>query len=788
MILGPLHHVHGPRLTRRAILGSTAALGGAMAVPALFSLDSAKADPPPGLAPPATPPALVSKKLTAFSLDRVTLDPGSVYERSWQELLTLVRHYPLDSLLVTFRLQAGLLNAAEAGAVRVAGGWEGWPDGGIDAAVEQRWGPEYVRGTNKAGASGLLRGHYTGHMLSAFAQAYASTKDETIRDRAVQLVDGLEECREAMAAATNGHTYSHPGFLSAYGEWQFSALEEFAPYGEIWAPYYTLAKILAGLLDVHRYTGHVTALHLAMGIGHWVHSRLSKCSTQQLQRMWAIYIGGEYGGMNDALFDLYVASEGMDDPFGGSRDEFLAAAKLFDNNTLIAACTAHQDALTDLHANQHIPQFIGYAKLGSAGEEPRVDDPALDYHRTAANFWEMIVPGRMYSHGGTGEGEVWGPPNTVAGDIGARNAESCAAYNMLKVSRHLFMDVQDTRYMDYYERTLLNHILGGRSRALSNEGKTDTSLTPGNCYMFPVNPGARKEYGNGNIGTCCGGSALESHTKYQDSVWFRSATDDELWVNLFMPSTLDWDSMGVSMKQETNYPVDEDIRISVASGTGRFAVRVRIPAWAEGARVTSPSSPSQEVVPGAYHLIPTRDWGPGDAVEIHLPLRLRTEATADRRDIQSLFHGPTLLHAIDATTKYHQLGFYGALGLDGSIAHGYERIQNPEGDGDHFRIGGILYEPAHNGDTAEYHMYFQRNEATVVFAGDDTGVANPQKSAGSDAGTITMLDEIWGHAPFPDRRAFISKVKDVSRQWQLEGRISSRDRQAVILSAGKARI
>nr|WP_231980070.1 beta-L-arabinofuranosidase domain-containing protein [Tessaracoccus coleopterorum] len=151
------------------------------------------------------------------------------------------------------RLPAGDLptagRAAHQGAGpgrQAAGGWEGWPDGGVDAAIAQRWNDSYVRGTNKAGASGLLRGHYTGHMLSMFALSYASTHDEAILARAKQLVDGLEECREAMADGVSGISYSHPGFLSAYGEWQFSALEEYAPYGEIWAPYYTLAKILAG--------------------------------------------------------------------------------------------------------------------------------------------------------------------------------------------------------------------------------------------------------------------------------------------------------------------------------------------------------------------------------------------------------------------------------------------------------------------------------------------------------------------------------------------------------------
>lgn len=778
------------RVSRRAVLGGSAVAGAALAVPGLASLDPARAEgpTPPVSLQQAAPPS--GWTVRPFSLNQVTLDEGSVFERAWQELLTLVRNYPLDNLLVIFRVQAGLLSREEAAAVRPAGGWEGWPDGGIDAAIQQQWGPEYVRGTNKGGASGLLRGHYAGHMLSAFAQAYAATGDEAILARIVTLVDGLEECRAAMADGLNGHSYSHPGFLSAYGEWQFSALEEFAPYGEIWAPYYTLAKILAGLLDVYEYTGHVPALNLAQGIGHWTHGRLSQCTDAQRQRMWSIYIGGEYGGMNEALFDLYLASEGADDPFDGTRDEFLAAAKLFDNARLLSSSTAGQDALTDLHANQHIPQFVGYAKLGAAGEPTHSGAEGQDYLASAANFWEMIVPGRMYSHGGTGEGEVWGPPHTVAGDIGARNAESCAAYNMLKVSKYLFLADQDVRYMDYYERTVLNHILGGRSRLLSNDGLTDTSLTPGNCYMYPVNAGARKEYGNGNIGTCCGGSALESHTKYQDAIWFHSASADALYVNLFTNSTLNWGSKGVVVRQETTYPVGETITVQIVSGGADFAVRLRIPAWAHGATVSVNGSEPVAATSGSYHEVASRSWAAGDQLTLRLPLQLRIESTDDRQDIASLFNGPTLLNALDPATKYHQLSLYGAMGLDGSIRHGITPVADPRAEGNHFLLDGIEYEPAYNGNTAAYHMYFQRNEATVAFAGRDTGVANPSKVVVVDGReeTLTMLDDIWREAPFGDRREFLARVNTVTRAWQQEGRISSRDRQVILLGAGRAAI
>ncbi|HMR49932.1 MAG TPA: glycoside hydrolase family 127 protein [Arachnia sp.] len=778
-------------LSRRGVLLGTALGTGSIAVAALSTKVGYAAPPTPGATAASVPVTYPSGwNVRPFPLSDVTLDPGSVFERAKLNMLELARRYPLENLLVIFRLQAGLLTKTQAQATPPAGGWEGWPDRGIDAAIEQRWGPEYVRGTNKSGASGLLRGHYTGHMLSMLALAYASTGDEAIRTRAAYLVDELEKCRAAMADGGSGVAYSHPGFLSAYGEWQFSALEEFAPYGEIWAPYYTLAKILAGLVELYQHCGLVAALNLAQGIGHWVYGRLSKCSVEQLQRMWSIYIGGEFGGMNEALYDLWVVSEGQDDPFEQPREEFLAAAKLFDQDRLIASTTANTDPLTDLHANQHIPQFVGYAKLGAAGIRPRADIPQHDYQETVKNFFGMIKPGRMYAHGGTGEGEMWGPPNTVAGDIGSRNAESCAAYNMLKVSRSLYFAEPDVEYMDYYERTLLNHILGGRARDLDNTTRQGTALTPGNCYMYPVHPAALKEYGNGNIGTCCGGTALESHVKYQDTIWTHSKDDSAVQVNLFMPSTLTWSSKGVTLRQETAYPQDTKTTITVASGSAAFAIKVRIPAWTIGATVAINGGASAAVPSGAYYSTGSRTWSAGDKVEVVIPMHLRTESTIDRPDIQSLFYGPTVLNALNSAKTYLNFSFYPRLGLDGTIRHGFTQTGDGKTKELAFTIDGIGFEPAWNGNNSPYHMYFTRTEPTVAFAGSDSGVTNPTRIVTRDGRetTVTLLDEIWAGAPFATRSEFLSAVQSVTLDWQTAGQLSARNRQSILLAAGKARV
>ena len=787
----------GERLSRRSVLIGAAALGGTLAVSSALAGTAGRAQASPAAQTAAStapttkgtarkakatesaagipdPVTLKGWKVAPFPLQDVVLT-GGVFERAKDGMLDLARNYPIDRLLACFRTNAGLDDKG----VQPAGGWENYPKNSKDLARTQSWGPrEYVRGQNKDTADGLLRGHYTGHFLSMIAQAYAETGEAALLRKLNDLVSGLKECRDALAKMTyeGEPRYSHPGFLAAYGEWQFSALEEYAPYGEIWAPWYTEHKILAGLVACYEHAGNADALDLAEGIGHWTYSRLSKCTNEQLQKMWDIYIGGEFGGMNDALIDLYNLSK---DP---KRDEFLKASHFFDTDKLIINCANGTDILNGLHANQHLPQFVGYAKDAAMDERKTGSGKDADFLKTTEGLWSMIVPGRMYAHGGTGEGEMWGPAKTVAGDIGSRNCESCCAYNMLKIARYLFFIDQKPEYMDYYERAVLNHILGGKSRDIDS-GKT---LSPGNCYMYPVNAGTIKEYGDGNIGTCCGGSALESHSKYQDSIYFRSVDDTELYVNLFMPSTLDWKAAGVKLTQTTSYPEETTSTITIDEAPDtELTVRIRIPAWTKGATVkVNGKADGIKAEPGTYAAI-TRTWKAGDVIDVTIPMELRTESTIDRHDIQALFYGPTVLNALNPSSKFVARGFAERNGLDGTIKLGVER---KPGTKNYFIIDGDEFEPAYNGNNTPYHMYFQRRDDYVGFAGKRTDVRNPSKPAHGDEPASTLLDDIWAAAPFEDRKAFIAQVTKVSAEYQKAGLLSGRDRQTILLAAGRARM
>lgn len=674
-----------------------------------------------------------------FRLSDVSLGE-SVATRAQDQILHLLRVYPVDRVLAVYRRNAGL----DTRGARPPGGWEGFghPD-------EDAWGPDDYPGKDAPRAN-LLRGHYGGHVLSALAQAWASTGEQVFKDKVDAVVEGLAEVQATLAASGR---YSHPGFLAAYGEWQFSRLEEYALYGEIWAPYYTCHKIMAGLRDAAVLADDEQALAIATSMARWVRHRLAPLPAEQRDRMWGIYIAGEYGGMNEVLCDLAAIT---------GEAEHVDTARLFDLTPVVQACADDRDVLDGLHANQHIPQFTGYLKTYDlTGDET--------YRDAAEGFWGMVVPGRTFAHGGHGEGERFGPPDTVAGEIGPRNAETCGTHNMLKLSRLLFWHTLDARYMEFYERGLLNHIVGSKRDTAS-----DTS--PQVTYMYGVNPGTLREYGN--TGTCCGGTGLENHTKYRDSIYFRAADGSTLWVNLYLASTLDWSGRGFRVTQETRYPKAGSTRLRV-DGAGRLDLRLRVPGWVtRGFAVSVNGTPVEaEAVPGEY-LSLDREWAPGDVVDVEMPLAVRAVPTIDDPGLVSLEWGPTVLLARSASTEFLEVSLYAHMGLAGTV----DSAVVPAGGG-YFRLGELELEPAWSGDHTRYHMYVRRSEPRVVFGGLDSGVENVTRADGT-----SLLDAVWSGGGFEHRGRFVARVTEVADRFVADGLLSDADAETVVRTAARAKL
>jgi hypothetical protein len=512
--------------------------------------------------------------------------------------------------------------------------------------------------------------------------------------------------------------------------------------------------------------GNERALDVLTGIGDWVHTRLEPLRQEQLDRMWDIYIAGEYGGINESLARLHALRP--------DRPQYLAAARRFDNTAVLRPTAANEDILDGRHANQHIPQFTGYLRMYEEGA-------GSDYHAAARNFWDMVVPHRVYGHGGMGVGEIFRERGVIAGSLFAdeNHAETCPLYNLLKLSRALFFHDPDPKYMSYYELGLHNQILGSRR-------DIDSADSPEVTYFVPVRPGERRSYGN--IGTCCGGTGMENHTKYQDSIYFRSADGSTLYVNLYIPSTLRWPERGFTVQQESGYPLEGSSTLTV-DGSGALDVRLRVPTWARKGFAVRVNGEEQQVdaVPGTYVTL-ARSWSPGDTIEVDMPFGVRSERALDDPTVQSLYFGPTLL-AVQGEPVGDDLGsglievsLYRHVRLDGDLAPALTPADRPL----HFTLHGRTLAPflvadPQASDPRPYHIYVRRHEPRVVFGPEEAGVDNRARADG-----VTLLDAVWDQAPFASHDELVAAVERVSEEWQAAGLLVQGERDAVVSAAGRA--
>ncbi|MGO3194817.1 MAG: beta-L-arabinofuranosidase domain-containing protein [Sphingobacterium sp.] len=574
-----------------------------------------------------------------------------------------------------------------------------------------------------------LRGHATGHFLTAIAQSYASTAydkrlQENFAQKMTYMVNTLYELSELSghAKVAGGDHVSDPtavpvgpnktqydsdlsdkgirndywnwgkGYISAYPPDQFIMLENGASYGgqnnQVWAPYYTLHKILAGLIDVYLVSGNKKALEVAEGMSEWVYMRLSKLPKETLIKMWNTYIAGEFGGMNESMARLYHITKNPD---------YLKTAQLFDNIKMFYGDPEHShglaknvDTFRGLHANQHIPQIVGSMEMYRVSKNP-------DYFKIADNFWYKAVNDYMYSIGG-----VAGARNPANAECfisqpatlyengfsaGGQN-ETCATYNMLKLTSDLFLFTPRAELMDYYERGLYNHILASVAED-----------SPANTYHVSLRPGAIKQFGNPDMKgfTCCNGTAIESSTKLQNSIYFKSKDNNDLYVNLFIPSTLNWDERNIILTQSTSYPKSDQTRLKI-KGSGRFAVHMRVPGWAtKGASVQINGKPQElEALPGSY-LVIERDWNDGDRIDLTIPFAFHLDPVMDQQNIASLFYGPILLAAQETEPrKEWRKVTFDASNISKTIKGDPQKLE--------FTIDGVAFKPFY--DTYGRHSVY----------------------------------------------------------------------------------
>ncbi|GAA2338448.1 glycoside hydrolase family 127 protein [Dactylosporangium salmoneum] len=552
--------------TRRTLLATSLAGG---IVPFLDVSVAAAARPDTGVSAYAFPLTAVQLLTSPF-----TANAG----RTQSYLLFLDN----DRMLHTFRLNVGLASSATP-----CGGWE-------SPTTE-------------------LRGHSTGHLLSALAQAYASTANTAFKTKGDQLVTVLAQCQAR--AATAGY---NTGYLSAFPE---SFIDRVETRQSVWAPYYTLHKIMAGLLDMYLLAGNAQALTVLTGMAAWVKFRNDRLTLTQRQNM----LDTEFGGMNEVLTNLYQVT--------GDANH-LATAQYFDHAEIFDPLAAGVDSLNNYHANTQIPKIIGALREYHATGTTR-------YRDIAVNFWDIVTGHHTYAIGGNSNGEYFKAPDRIASELSDTTAECCNTYNMLKLTRQLFLtNPARADYMDFYEKALYNHTLASQ----------DPSSTHGfQCYYVPLRAGGIKTYSNDyNSFVCCHGTGMESNTKYGDTIYFHDG-GSTLYVNLFIPSVLTWSARGVTIRQDTTFPDAGATKLTV-TGAGTFTVKVRVPAWATGAQLKVNGTAQAAPQPGTYATI-ARTWASGDTVELTLPMALTREPANDNSTVQAVKVGPIVLGGLFGTNN-----------------------------------------------------------------------------------------------------------------------------------------
>src|ERR1035438_1072639 len=478
----------------------------------------------------------------------------------------------VDRLLYPFRINAGLPSDAKP-----YGGWE-------EPKSE-------------------VRGHFVGHYLSACGLMYASTGDERLKQKGAALVAGLAACQAKFPS----------GYLSAYPEEFIDRVEK---QQQVWAPYCTLHKIFAGLLDMYVLCGDQQALDVARKFGDWAIARNARLTDEQMQAM----LGNEQGGMNECLANLYGLT---------GEEKYLAISRRFNHQAVIGPASQRQDKLTGLHANTQFLKFIGASR-----QYELTGDESL--HTAATFFWNTVVRERSYVIGGNSDSETFTPKEKLSTAFGPSTTETCNTYNMLKLTRHLFCWDPQVEYADYYERALYNHILASQN---PEDGMT--------CYYVPLRTGSHKTYcTHDDSFWCCTGTGVENHAKYGDSIYFH-AGDGTLYVNLFIASELDWKERGIKVRQETKFPtVDTTMLTFSCEKPVDLGLKVRWPSWAKSGFAVAVNGRTQKTTgaPGSWVTI-KRTWKTGDTVSVKMPFSVHTEGFADNPDRFAFLNGPIVLCA-----------------------------------------------------------------------------------------------------------------------------------------------
>ena len=518
-----------------------------------------------------------------FRLSQVHLLPSRFQENMKRDSAWMMS-IPVTRLLHSFRNTSGAFSSKEGGymTVQKLGGWES-----LDCD---------------------LRGHTTGHLLSAYATLYAQTGSAAVKAKADSIVSGLAEVQQA---------YGRGGYLSAFAE---GLIDRNIQGKSVWAPFYTLHKIVQGLIDQYQLCGNEQALEMAKGMGDWAYNKLKPLSEETRKKM----IRNEFGGFNETMYELYALTK---------DEKYLWVANYFYHNEKIDPLKNGNNDLGTNHANTFIPKLLGEARNYEMFG-------AKDSRKAAELLFWTLANDHAFVTGELSDKEHLFKPSAQSKHLSGYDGENCCTFNLLKLADHLFSWNPNSKIADYYERALYNHILGQQDPSSSMV-----------CYFTPLQTGAYRLYSTkDNSFWCCVGSGFESHVKYASSIYFHSdaATDKQgkgmspsLYVNLFIPSKVDWE--GTSLVQETAFPSASTTTLTIEGKQKNFSLRLRYPYWATKMTIKV-NGKSVKATKGADGYVAiSRLWKAGDKVSISFGMQLREEATKDDASKVALVYGPIVM-------------------------------------------------------------------------------------------------------------------------------------------------
>ena len=526
------------------------------------------------------------KPASPFPLESVRLKPSPFLNAVNANLAYLKKLEP-DRLLHNYRERAGLKPKGEA-----YGGWE----------------------------ADTIAGHTLGHYLTALSLMYAQTGDAECKRRADYIVDELTACQNSAGDGyVAGFTRRKDGKIEdgraifpelARGEIRAAGFD----LNGCWVPFYNWHKLYSGLFEAQTHCGNEKALKVATKLGGFIDAVFAKFNDDQLQQV----LNCEHGGIAESMAELYSRT---------NDQRFLTLAIRIRHHKTLDPMYEQRDALAHLHANTQIPKVIGLARIYELTNKP-------EFATAARFFWQTVTTKYSYVIGGNADRESFQTPNSISKYITEQTCESCNTYNMLKLTRHLYAWDPQSSYFDYYERAHFNHILA-----------QENPRTGMFAYMVPLMSGTAREFSSPfNDFWCCVGSGMESHSKHGDSIYWK--TDDTLFVNLFIPSTLDWKEQNARFDLATGYPVDGKISIRVISAgeKAKFAVALRVPSWANRPTLAVNGKRMPVVKQNGYAVL-RRRWKTGDIVSLTLPMEPRIEPTPDDPKVIALLRGPLVLAA-----------------------------------------------------------------------------------------------------------------------------------------------